>query len=476
MSALGVGAAMLLPVLVAWAAGCALMGRPRGDAAWAASLGTAWFVGAVGWGWALTWLESVATATLFADFAPWLVGIVLLVSLAAWYWAPESHLPSAPPTPSSSPAERVVIASAAALLSVTAVILWQQAQALPTLTWDAWNAWLAKSKAWYFAGQFLPVRSLEEWLATTPGSALTTTAWSYPEALPRYVVWLASASGGWNEASVHLAWPLTWIALGLGCYGLLSQAGCRRVVAVVATAGLLTLPLITAHAALAGYMDLWLAGMLMLAGAYWLRWHRTRHWSDALVATVCALLLPAIKPEGAIWLLCLGAATVLVLVPRWLRWTLVVAGPLLWAAALPFGGWRLPVPGLGMVRLGWGEIELPVRGVTSLHWRPVLDDVAQTLFLMPNWSLLWYLAPVVVLLRAGVLRRAPDLAGLGWFISFGYGFLALLFFFTDAAAWAENLTSINRVLMHIVPLTVVWLTLLWVRGPAPRDTAPATHG
>jgi hypothetical protein len=246
-----------------------------------------------------------------------------------------------------------------------AVATWMQATSLPTLTWDAWNAWLAKSKAWYYAGQFLPVRGFDDWLQASPGSAITTTAWVYPEALPRYVSWVVSAAGTWSDAAAQSPWPAAWMALGLSCFGLLGLAGCRTSVAAVATTALLTLPLITAHASLAGYMDLWLAAMLMLAGSHWLRWHRSRSWRDAAFAVLCAGLLPAIKPEGAIWMLCLSAATVLVLLPRWLRWGMVLLGPLLWAAALPFGGLRVPLPGLGWLRLGWGEVEIPTRGVMS---------------------------------------------------------------------------------------------------------------
>jgi hypothetical protein len=249
------------------------------------------------------------------------------------------------------------------VLLVAAVAIWMQATSLPTLTWDAWNAWLAKSKAWYYAGQFLPVRGFDDWLQASPGSAITTTAWVYPEALPRYVSWVVSAAGTWSDAAAQSPWPAAWMALGLSCFGLLGLAGCRTSVAAVATTALLTLPLITAHASLAGYMDLWLAAMLLLAGSHWLRWHRSRFWRDAVFAVLCAGLLPAIKAEGAIWMLCLSAATVLVLLPRWLRWGMVLLGPLLWAVALPFGGLRVPLPGLGWLRLGWGEVEIPTRGV-----------------------------------------------------------------------------------------------------------------
>ena len=71
------------------------------------------------------------------------------------------------------------------------------------------------------------------------------------------------------------------------------------------------------------------------------------------------------------------------------------------------------------------------------------------------------------------LRARCDLAALGGFLALGYAFLFVLFFLTDAAAWAENFTSVNRVLLHIVPVTVAWLSLLWA-APALRDTAPST--
>ena len=55
-----------------------------------------------------------------------------------------------------------------------------------------------------------------------------------------------------------------------------------------------------------------------------------------------------------------------------------------------------------------------------------------------------------------------------------YLFLFVLFFFTDASKWAENLTSINRVLLHIVPTSVMFTALLWqARRSAVAGTASA---
>jgi hypothetical protein len=81
----------------------------------------------------------------------------------------------------------------------------------------------------------------------------------------------------------------------------------------------------------------------------------------------------------------------------------------------------------------------------------VLDEVLQALFLLSNWSLLWYLAPAIVLLHGRALRGAPGLQALAWLLAFAFLFLFFLFFFTDASALAQNYTSANRLVLHLVP-------------------------
>jgi hypothetical protein len=97
--------------------------------------------------------------------------------------------------------------------------------------------------------------------------------------------------------------------------------------------------------------------------------------------------------------------------------------------------------------------------------------VAQSLFLLPNWSLLWYLLLPLVAWRWRQLQR-PDAAMLGLLLAYGMLFLFVLFFFTDASRWAEDLTSLNRLLMHLVPLLLFWMALL---ACPPRDR-PAPRG
>ena len=64
----------------------------------------------------------------------------------------------------------------------------------------------------------------------------------------------------------------------------------------------------------------------------------------------------------------------------------------------------LPVPGLGLVELAWGEARIPGIGTLELYWRPVGDEVLATLFRLPNWHLLWFVWPVLLGWRWQVLR------------------------------------------------------------------------
>lgn len=456
----------ILPTLAGAACWGACFGRPRDFAAWCAALGSGHLVGTMGLGALLVFADGLAGRSLGVT-----VGVLaVLVTLLALGSARRRDAVGASETGSGS---AWIGAIAVALIAVLAILLALQTALLPTLGWDAWNSWMAKTKAWHFAGALAPALSFEAWAIAPDGAAITAAGWPYPEALPRYLYWLTLMAGGWSEPQLHLAWFGAWLALGAALFGSLRREGVATTPAAVASAALLSLPMVTAHVALAGYADLWLAALVLLAVVHAQRWSERRDRRDALAALVCAALLPMIKAEGAVWLVCLLAATAL----GPIRWRLALAtvgiAVALWGAALPWGGVRLPLPALGWVRLGWGEIEMAKFGRLELTWQSVGSEVLQTLFLLPNWSLLWYVAPIIAWLGWRAIPGRPGLRMLTWFLALSLAFLAVLFLFTDASAWAENFTSVNRVLLHAVPATVFWLSLLWARR-VPRDRSASS--
>jgi hypothetical protein len=282
----------VLPSAAGYAAWAALLGRPRGVAAHCAAIGAGFLVGAVGLGAVLNGFDGASAAGVVRGASAALVILALLSGFVAWRDAVLAAAPTSQPArPGGSRASTII---AILLLLAAFMLLALQALYLPTLGWDAWNSWLAKPKAWFHSGALLEAVSAADWAAAPPDTVITATGWPYPEALPRYVFWLAAMSGEWNEGLIHLAWPFAWAALGFCIAGYLMLDGVGRRPSTLAAASVLLLPMFMAHAALAGYVDLWIAAILLLANVHLYRWLRGGGWRDAVAALVFALLLPAL--------------------------------------------------------------------------------------------------------------------------------------------------------------------------------------
>lgn len=466
MSAILVAAALLF----AWVVGClwvaALMPRERRNGDLTVVLGAGYVAGALLAG-NLLWIqgnERLGAALLMA-------GLMLAgAAVPAWMLA-RDRLMTIQPVPGVArrrpdPVPRWVRLAMISMLLLALCAILAQSWALPILMWDAWNAWLAKSKAWHFSGSFLPAYGVDAWLQQTPGKTLGVVAASYPESLPRWVTALSFLYGSWNDGVAALPWALLWPAGGALLYGALQRRGASSGQALLAAGALLTLPMVLAHSTLAGYMDLWLAfGVLLatLAGESWLR-HRSIRSFIAFVLSV--LLLPSIKLEGAVY----SAILVLTFLFWWLPARVRLVALATCVLVLPAFWWTvgiaLPVPGLGSVQFHRELISLPVVGAFVLDWQPVGDVVAKSMLWLPNWSLLWFAAP---LLPVFLWWQRPAHRAAATFLLLAAAFHFMLFFFTHASAWAEDLTSLNRLLLHVVP---VWV---WV-GAAVLTRPGAVRG
>lgn len=352
---------------------------------------------------------------------------------------------------------------AAALLLVLFVALWMQSQSLPVLAWDAWHAWLDKSKVWFFAERFVSFKELNDWWLDESADTRFAIASRYPQALPRLWAVVQFAAGRWSDAHLAPMWCLLWLSLGGILFSALRRVGQSLSTAICWVLALLSIPMVIAHASLAGYADLWLATAVLACVVHAseaLRGQR-RH---ALLALIYLLLMPTIKLEGAVYALIIAVAFVLAMMPKGLRFGLPVAAALALGGGMLLGGVQLPIPGLGVVGWKWGQIDVPLVGQLVLTWRGVGDRVLESMFLLPNWSLLWWLLP----LGLWATRRAWSEARYH-FAVFALGAAAafhfLLFCFTDAAAYAESLTSLNRLWLHVVPCWV-WLFGAHLSAPA----------
>jgi len=445
--------------------------RSRGDLA--AAAGAGFIVGLVVVALIASMIAGAETTRAFARVAPWLSAVGVLAWVAAFAMRGRHELRI---DTGWAPGWRLLWWLLVAGILLRLGMLGSEALLRPTFPWDAWSAWAVKPKTWFLLDQHVAYVPTADWLAQSALPQRTSAVWEYPELLAWIQVWFASAAGSWNEPFINIVWTGVLGAIALASYGQWRVLGLRPMFAMVLTYALVSLPLLGAHVALAGYADLWLAAVFGLVTLSWVRWIRRREPGQLALAIALALCMPYIKLEGAVWLLLFSLVFLFGLLPRRWRWIAIAIATLLAAIGFVFGGFVFPMLGLGWVSVSWGRIGIPALGSLDLHWRPVGTQMLSGLLTLPNWHLLWYLVPAVLVWRWQVLVADRAARSLAMLLACCAVFLFVLFFFTEASAWAENYTSANRLILHLVPAVFSLLGLLLARAfPGSEDTAPARH-
>jgi hypothetical protein len=322
----------------------------------------------------------------------------------------------------------------------------------PVLSWDAWTTWLMRSRIWVETGDYVPFTEPAGALARDLGYSIE--AWAYPELVSWIGAWSAAwGSAGWNESNAVLPWLALAIVLPLGLYAALRRVAVPSTLAIAVVWGLLSLPLVATHLAMAGYADIWLAtslGFALMAGFQWLR---TGQLPDLIVTLLFVAIVALLKPEGLVWAALFPVAFLVVRSGAKTLLALSMAGLLVMLILFQLDGVRVSVPILGTLTFGWPAS---------------INEVGWHLWIYGNWQLLFWLVAAILLAVLLTARRHPmDRARLGllaWvMVSLG-GFL-FLFLWTDSAEWARLGTANNRVLLHLVPGFICWLAVELTENP-----------
>ena len=485
------GLAWLLPLFAGGACWCLAAGMPRTRSDVASAIGGGWLVGVLLAGAFARWCAQDATRDAFAQAAPWLFAFGVLAWLPVGWRVRRDRVRATPSTGAGRFTWRGWRFVAASLRRrdwtcwlwwlLLGLIAWRlyglAAEALlrPVFPWDAWSAWMIKAKAWFLLGHAEAYVDAATWHAASQSTVRTLGSWNYPELLAWIELWFASAAGGWLEPLIGVVWCGVCAAFALAAYGQWRAIGVDARIAMALTYALVSLPLLGAHVALAGYADLWIMAILGLATVTWLRALVCRERGSWWLALALAACLPAIKLEGAVWLLCLGAIiTFERIAPRWRVAAFIGLTVLGFVAAL--AGWLvLPLPELGWVRVHGAEISIGAIGTIRLGWHEVGGALLGGLYLLPNWHLLWYALPVLVAVRFARLRDDAVARFAGLLLLACLAFPCVLFLLTDAAAWAADYTSANRIVLQCVAVVFAFAAVLLREcGVAPATTVPGT--
>jgi hypothetical protein len=449
---LGWGVAWLLGIVIVAAL---LRAVPKSGGVRAWTIGAGFFVGAF----VLTlWMRALSRFGVPFGIASIAAPLGVATAALAWYswpvWRAASFAKSSMPR-----GERWLFYGLAAWLGVRFVVLLLDVLFTPLYPWDAWIQWATKARVWYALGHIVPFGRSDAWFAAN-GALWFDASPNYPATVPLWQVWSSVALGRWDDALMNVPWWLTAVAFAVAIFGALRLAGMNAAVATVGAWVVTSLPLANVHVALAGYADLPMAVYYALAAIAAWQWSQRRTLGHAVLALILAVACVTIKTPGVVWAATLVPGVVLALAPR--------HGP------------RLVAVGLAAVLLTLAVLAQtdPVVLGYRLHldFAPAWQALVASLFLLGNWHLAWYVVIAATIVGWKDLR-APPLASLSVTVGGGVLFLLVAFAFTNARNWVSDQTTINRALLHVAPLAVVWTMLVlhswYLRQRADATLAPA---
>lgn len=334
--------------------------------------------------------------------------------------------------------------------------LWLQ----PLYPWDAWTQWSTKARTWYDTRTLVPFVGVDGWLQGVPAGAYMDAAPHYPATVPLFQTWAALLLGGWDDAHVNLPFWISGVAFVVAFYGALRRFAFEPMIALAGAALLATLPILNVHVALAGYADLPMAAYLTLGTVAALLAITQRSWPDALLALLLLAAGVLVKNPGKAWLVVLVPG---LLVAAWPRRGLMLASIAFAAATLAM----LLVAQRGINVLGY-----QISAKYAMPWNALFDAY----FSFANWNLLFY-ALVAAAIAARRQLFSPAVAPLTSIVIGGLMFLYFGFAFTNAAAWVEDQSTVNRATLHLVPLMILWMLVAlraWRTSTRARADAAGT--
>lgn len=355
------------------------------------------------------------------------------------------------------------------LLLASAEILWR-----PMYPWDSWTTWAAKAKILSHQGTLVDLVTLHEWLQNTHSHAYTLAAHNYPLFVPLIQTWMALAIGQWSNTLVNLPWSGCGIALALIFYAQSQASGSNQITSLLLVYLLISIPMLNTHIALAGYADIWQAAFTSAALLAFINGRLQQDKVQLSLGLIMAFCGVAVKNEGLIWLFLILLFTLLIAhSPRKLFGLLALLAIVCLMGGLTGGG-VIDVPGIGETGFKNDNLYLGPLGHYSLQFTDISTPLYQALFQYHSWHLFWYW--IIATLFLSILP--PRQTEKRLFVIL-LGLVAAAFFvifsLSDAARWAQNQTSLNRLLLHFVPALLYAAFTVWTAHFKIKDVSLENH-
>jgi hypothetical protein len=337
----------------------------------------------------------------------------------------------------------------------------------PLYPWDAWYAYGMQAKVWFFRPETAEFINGWRWFeAHEP--AWTAGGTRHPPGIGLMQLWLLQGLGRYDDALMNLPWPLAMASLAIALFGALRVIGLHLVPALSLVAAVVTLPVLNSQAALAGYGDLWIALYLMMALMGIVL--ATRFGTSCLAISVVALIgMLTIKETSLLWLPVLALGVLAVRVRLHFVILAAFAGAVVCLVLLWWWGEPVRISTLGRFGFSDGKFVFPDKiGLDA--WREIAmwPALLRHMFVYDNWHLFWYLAPFFLVAAVVAGRHDRSIYPL-LIVSLG-GLCMLLGFFAFSAMGEAVVsgTSVNRLLLHLVPTIALMAGVAMTHWPSAR--------
>ncbi|MDO8862436.1 hypothetical protein Q6D67_12065 [Haliea sp. E1-2-M8] len=444
---------LALATLLPWLAGCGAVRCWLGPVPTTLLLGHGYLLGQL-----LAVLLLLTWDALGFTLAWWPLATALAAFGAGlWALSLRRHPAHWRPTVCLSPADLLWLLPLAWFLWSRGSVLVAELALRPLFAWDAWMNWVPRAVVWFEHGSLTEFVLPPAWLAAAPGSELYTLgnwrAGAYPPGVPLLLLWQMLGAGTFDHTLLYLPWLLLAAACALALWGHLRLVGLGRVPTAIAVYLLLSMPLLTTHAVLPGYADLWLGVCFTLGAMALAQWQHSGERRYAGLALALALFCTLLKTPGTGFALLLVLATLLF----WWR------PPAAWVRATVLGGLLLLLAGLlaglnpELVRYLQEQPVLALPGhlpALKLQLSPLLPYLGQTFFVYDNWHLLGVLLLAALLARVLACGPASLNSIALLLLTGGAVVLALVFGFTQYGQRLEQGITFHRSFLYLTPLAV----------------------
>jgi len=360
--------------------------------------------------------------------------------------------------------QKTVVTVLLALLAWRYLTILQELLLRPLFAWDAWMNWAPKAIVWFHLEHLVEFVNPEQWLSQGPGLNNYTLgnmeASNYPPAVPLIQLWSMMGAGTWDHSYLFLPWFLAAVNLGLALYGHLRLSGSSVLAATLACYLLLSMPFLNVHTVLVGYADIWLAATFSLAVFSLSEWHLNRSWSYGVLLLLMALFCSQLKIPGIVLAAILISTFIRSVISADHKTELVVTSGLAVLIALVLWiGVDVDTEHFGHLIFRKDFISIPVLGDYSLELHAVWGKFLDSMFVMINWNIFWYLLAalfVITTLRGDLFRQAaPDTLAIA-------AAMILIFLGLSFKEHADRIfATLNRALLYPIPAII----FLLFRGP-----------